>query len=267
MSERGFSAVREGFSRPSGKVLVAINLGLVAGVLLFDWSVFDIVFLYWAENLVIGVINVFKMLTANPDPLAGSDGGDGDPARGNRIAHQAAGLAGKLFLVAFFLVHYGGFCVGHGVFVFSLFNEAGEFGDDLWSAIPALLTGGLGLSLALLAASHLYSFVTNYLMGGEYRRTSARELMMRPYGRIIALHVTIIIGGFLAMAFGDHLLLLVVLVVLKTLVDLNLHGRERQKYLGEDPAPIMAGTSDRYASDNTTRTHRAGSPPPHRRRP
>jgi hypothetical protein len=242
MSARGFSAVREGYSRPSGKLLVAINLGLVAGVLLFDWSVFDIVFLYWAENLVIGVINVMKMITANPDPLSAVDGASDEIARGDRIARHAAGWAAKLFLIPFFLVHYGGFCFGHGVFVFALFNEAGEFGDDLWSAVPALLTGGLGLSLALLAASHLYSFGTNYLIGGEYRRTSASELMMRPYGRIIALHVTIIIGGFLAMAFGDHLLLLVVLVILKTLVDLAMHGRERQKYLGDDGAPIMSQT-------------------------
>lgn len=239
---RGFSAVREGFSRPSGKVLVAINLGLVAGVLLFDWSVFDIVFLYWAENLVIGVINALKMLAANPDAQVQGQGGGDDTALAGWAAHHAKDLAAKLFLIAFFLVHYGGFCFGHGIFVFALFNEAGEFGDDLWSAVPALLTGGLGFSLALLAASHLYSFVTNYLMGGEFRRTSAQELMMRPYGRIIALHVTIIIGGFLAMAFGDHLFMLVVLVVLKTFVDLAMHGRERQKYLGEDGAPIMTRT-------------------------
>jgi hypothetical protein len=240
-SERqGLGAVREGFSRPSGKLLVLINLGLIVGVLLFDWSVFDIVFLYWAENLVIGAINVFKMIAANPDPFADVDGAGAELERGDRIARHAAGWVAKLFLIPFFLIHYGGFCFGHGIFVFALFNEAGEFGDDLWSAIPALLTGGLGLSLALLAASHLYSFVTNYLIGGEYRRTRASELMMRPYGRIIALHVTIIIGGFLAMAFGDHLLLLVVLVVLKTFVDLAMHGRERQKYLEDDGAPIMS---------------------------
>lgn len=241
MSKRGFGAVREGFSRPSGKVLVLINLGLVAGVVTLDWSVFDIVFLYWAENLVIGVINVLKMIAANPDPFAAIDDGEGLD-RADRIARHAAGWAAKLFIIPFFLVHYGGFCFGHGIFVFALFNEAGEFGDDLLGAVPALLTGGLGLSLALLAASHLFSFVTNFLIGGEFRRTSASALMVRPYGRIIALHVTIIIGGFLAMAFGDHLLLLGVLVVLKTFVDLAMHGRERQKYLGDDGAPIMSQT-------------------------
>ena len=52
-------------------------------------------------------------------------------------------------------------------------------------------------------------------------------LMMRPYGRIIVLHITIILGAFLTMALGDPLWLLVVLVVLKSLVDLAMHGQER----------------------------------------
>jgi len=46
--------------------LITVNLGLIAGVIAWDWSVFDIIFLYWVENLVIGAINVLKMATANP---------------------------------------------------------------------------------------------------------------------------------------------------------------------------------------------------------
>lgn len=246
MARQGLAAVREGWKRPSGKILVAVNLGLILGVLYLDWSVFDIVFLYWAENLVIGAINVLKMLTASPNPLAGLETRDGvriDEKLPERFRTAAVGWGAKLFLIPFFIVHYGGFCFGHGVFVFALFNEAGEFGDDLWTAVPALLTGALGLSLALLAASHLLSFFLNYLGRGEYRRTSAAALMMRPYGRIVALHITIIIGGFLAMVLGDHLLLLVVLVVLKTFVDLAMHGRERQKYLDPTTRPIMTARS------------------------
>lgn len=239
MKKQGLAAVREGLSRPSGKLLVAVNLGLLLAVVLLDWSVFDIVFLYWAENLVIGAINVLKMLTASPGPDVDRDGDPGPVVNVDRPSRTTALVVewvSKLFLVPFFIVHYGGFCAGHGVFVFALFNEAGEFGEDLWAALPALVSGGLGLSLALLAGSHLFSFVFNYLGSGEYRRTTAAALMMRPYGRIIALHITIIIGGGLAMAFGDHLALLGVLVVLKTFVDLAMHGRERQKYLPDDPA-------------------------------
>ncbi len=58
--------------------------------------------------------------------------------------------------------------------------------------------------------------------------------MMRPYGRIIVLHIAIIFGGFLTMALGDPTWMLVILILLKTLVDLAMHGRERQKYQTPD---------------------------------
>lgn len=238
---RGFGAVNAGLSRPSGKLLVAVNLGLLLAVIHFDWSVFDVIFLYWAENLVIGVINVLKMATANPDPFQGVKDRFGQPFqvdRRMRLMHTIGGWAMKLFLIPFFIVHYGGFCAGHGFFIFALFDGSTELGDDPWTAIPALFAGALGLSLAVLAISHLFSFFVNYLGGGEYRRTSPMELMMRPYGRIVALHVTIIIGGMAAMAFGNHVFMLVVLVVLKTFVDLAMHGRERKKYL--DPEQDLA---------------------------
>ncbi len=233
----------EGFSRPSGKVLVAVNLALLAGVFALDWNVFDIVFLYWAENLVIGVINVMKMLTAHHDPFAGMTDSDGQPLvrdRSARLARTVANVGTKLFIVPFFIIHYGGFCAGHGFFIFVLFREVGEFTGDLKDAVPELLTAGLLLSLAGLAASHLYSFFTNYLGSGEYRRTTPMELMARPYGRIVALHITIIVGGFLVVALGDPKPMLVVLVILKTGVDLAMHGRERQKYQDDEAVATTA---------------------------
>ena len=45
-------------------LLIAANLLPVAGVLLWGWSIFEIVSLYWFENVVIGVINILKILTA-----------------------------------------------------------------------------------------------------------------------------------------------------------------------------------------------------------
>ncbi len=41
MALTGAGAVREGLSRPSGKLLVLINLGLLAGVIAHDWSVYS----------------------------------------------------------------------------------------------------------------------------------------------------------------------------------------------------------------------------------
>ena len=212
MSGSTFDGLRAGLSRPSGWVLLAANLALIPAVLLFDWSIFDIVFLYWAENLVIGVVNVLKMATVQP-------------ASGNSTSSWRS----KLFMIPFFSLHYGGFCAGHGIFIFALFKPSESHGDTLWTALPVLLSGTMGMTLALLAGSHLFSFFTNYLGRGENRHTTLSELMAQPYSRIIVLHITIIVGGLLTQMLGDPMGLLLVLVLLKTVVDLNLHGKE---YLG-----------------------------------
>jgi hypothetical protein len=70
------------------------------------------------------------------------------------------------------------------------------------------------------------------IAGGEYRRTHPTLLMTRPYGRIVALHITIILGAFLTMTFDSPLGLLVTLMVLKTSFDLAMHESERNKFQG-----------------------------------
>ncbi|NIA27398.1 MAG: hypothetical protein GWP02_05020 [Desulfobulbaceae bacterium] len=68
------------FSRPSAIILILANLVPLAGVLFLGWRVFDVIILYWAENVVIGVINVLRMITCRPEPgLAGLTQGGAGP--------------------------------------------------------------------------------------------------------------------------------------------------------------------------------------------
>lgn len=232
----------EALRRPSAWVLICVNLGLIAGVIVWDWQVFDIVFLYWVENLVIGGINVLKMAVANPDDeslttLAESTkpgtGPDSDKKTRSSISKAALARAGGVFkttFIVFFIIHYGMFCYGHGVFVISMFGDGSLASGD--SVRTDMLNGTMLFAIGLLAASHLFSFFRNFIAGGEYRRTHPTTLMTRPYGRIVALHITIILGAFLTMAFDSPLGLLVILIVLKTLVDLAMHESERNKFQG-----------------------------------
>lgn len=197
--------------------LVGANLLPLVGVLFFDWSLFAVMLLYWAENGVIGVFNVFKMLTASRGGWLGA-------------------LGERLFLVPFFTVHYGGFWLGHGVFVFSLFGSgtdsfgsgapsSGPFGIDIGVA-QRVLGEGLWLALLGLVASHGVSFVLNFVSEGEFRRVTPSEMMFKPYGRVVILHVTIIFGGFIVMALGEPIGALLLMVGLKIAVDLWSHLRE-----------------------------------------
>lgn len=54
--------------------------------------------------------------------------------------------------------------------------------------------------------------------------------MQLPYNRVLVLHLTIIFGAFPVMALGSPIWGLVLLVVLKTAMDLRAHLREHGRY-------------------------------------
>ena len=200
-------------------LLVANGLPLL-GVLLWGWSLFTVVVIYWAENIIIGLINILKLITCGSSEIERED-----------FPYQRGA---KFFCVPFFTVHYGIFCLVHGVFVFVLLGgEEGEFAGPLgnWSEKFELLreTGSLW-AMGGLAVSHFFSFVRNYLVGGEYRRVGLTILMIQPYGRIVVLHLAIIFGVFAIILLGSPIWLLVILIVGKTALDLALHLREHQNH-------------------------------------
>jgi len=93
------------------------------------------------------------------------------------------------------------------------------------SAVPTQVR----FAVLALFVSHGVSFVQNYLLKGEYAAARPEKLMGSPYGRIVVMHIAILAGGFLTMAIGSPAPLLVVLVVLKTVLDVGLHNREHKK--------------------------------------
>lgn len=188
----------------SGGFLVLANLVPLFGAFFLDWSIFEIVILYWAENLVIGLFTILKIMTvAPPDSTPGL-------------------LPGKLGLSAFFTVHYGIFCLVHGVFIFSLLGGKPGAGPRY---MAAEFTGPMLWALLALFVSHGVSFFSNYLGKGENRETDLNKQMFAPYPRIVVLHLAILFGAFVVMAFGQPVLLLGFLVVGKTVLDLQLHRR------------------------------------------
>jgi hypothetical protein len=216
--------------------LVGVNLIPLAGVLLLGWRLSDLMFLYWLENGIIGGFTVLKILTSRAPADAPG------PARGEVVVPLPHRL-GAVGTALFFTVHYGVFWTVHGVFVRLFFGPepgpvgggwsgpgwaGGPFGGLPMAAEPIgpALAGGFALALLSLVVSHGTSYVVNYLGRGEDRSLSPLALMQQPYGRVIVLHVTILGGGFLVMFLGQPLLSLVLLVALKTAVDVQAHLRE-----------------------------------------
>jgi hypothetical protein len=196
---------------PSLLVLGIANAVPIAGVLFLGWKVFPLVLLYWLENVVVGGFNVAKLLLAQP--------------------REPAYWAGKLFLVPFFIVHFGMFTFVHGVLVLALFGPKDTQPFDILATVPpAIRANHLGWAVVTLVLSHGLSFYWNYVKNGEYQRASLNALMGQPYGRVMVLHFTVLFGGWIVMAFGSPLLALVLLVVIKTATDVRAHRAERRKF-------------------------------------
>lgn len=198
-----FSVLRRYVSLPL-IVLLAANLYPLYGVLERGWGVFELIFLYWMENVVIGLFNVLKMITNRPEDLAGN--------------------LGKLFLVPFFIFHYGMFTYVHGIFVIALFApeelHLNVFGlADYIYHRDTLFGNGMLTALTLLIVSHAVSFYVDYVRSGDYERTTLQEWMGAPYGRVAVLHIGLIGGGFLVAALGQPVAGLIVLLFLKVGMD------------------------------------------------
>jgi hypothetical protein len=193
---------------PSALVLIGANAVPLLGVIFLHWTVFSILLLYWCENVVVGALNILRMAVAEPRDIGAN--------------------ASKLFLIPFFTVHYGMFTFVHGMFVLALFGSGGP-SMSASALLAAVRNAGIGYGVLAIALSHGFSFVHNYLGSGEYQRTSPPALMAQPYTRVVVLHITILVGGFLAKAAGAPVAALVVLIALKTAIDLRAHLAERRK--------------------------------------
>jgi hypothetical protein len=225
----------------SAVALALANLVPLLGVVFAGWSLLEVVALYWLENLIIGAINVLQMATVAPAPeYVSSHVQDDERARSGPVKppdpHSAipgaAHHLAKLFLIPFFVVHYGMFCLVHGVFVFVLLGGeqqidfgAGPFAG-LHERVGTMLSGWLWIAIVGLIASHLYSYFYHFLYRGEFRRTNVAMLMMAPYGRIVVLHVAILFGAFAAQLLGQPMFLLLLLIIGKTILDWRLHQRQ-----------------------------------------
>jgi len=203
--------------------LIAVNLAPLVGVIAFGWDARFVVLLYWFENLVIGGYAVLRIAFAR--------------------APLGAFHLGKLFAIPFFALHFGGFCAVHGLFVVTFFKIGGGgfpttsssgflvFFELLGAVLRTVWNSrppGMEWPLLGLVVSHGVSFVQNYLLGGEREAMTVGKLMAQPYKRIAVLHVAILAGGVPVLLLDSPIGLVVVLVLLKTVMDVLLHTREHR---------------------------------------
>jgi Family of unknown function (DUF6498) len=208
---------------PSTIILVAANLVPLFGIFLWGWDAFLLLVLYWMETAIIGFWTILAIAIA---------------------PHQTLGPSAKetsrWFLVPFFIVHSGIFMGVHFLFLWSLFSGDWaarihgpiEFvriiviGAGLWVPLVALfISRGVSSLLLVIGPIILPSWLTAKPAPATATDTnpfSEQRLLGGFYTRIIVMHLTLIVGGGIAVALGS-VGALVLMIALKIAVDLKLH--------------------------------------------
>ncbi|PLW68184.1 DUF6498-containing protein [Pseudohalioglobus lutimaris] len=188
---------------PSSLMLIAANIVPLFGAVFWNWDLGLLMLLYWAESAVIGFFNICKITVI-----------------GRWMAPGAA---------IFFLGHFGGFMAIHFLFLHALFLQDTGNGGSMDASVKDVAVLFLGLWPALLALfiSHGFSFFHNFIGRREYLQRTMRQQMSEPYSRIIFMHMVIIFGGALSMMLGEAAPVIMAVILLKTVVDLRAHLKQR----------------------------------------
>ncbi len=191
-------------SSESAIALVLANAVPLLGVLFFGWDLGEIMVLYWVESGVIAFYTVLKI--------------------------AIVGKLGALVAAPFFVGHFGGFMAGHFLLIYGLFLRGitGGWAPGAAAELSAIFNP-IWTSIAALFVSHGISFYTNFLGKREYEGATVSGLMTSPYSRIMVMHVTLIVGGWIILLMGMPTGALVILLLLKTAVDLQAHRKEHAR--------------------------------------
>jgi hypothetical protein len=227
------ATIQQSLSRPETLWIVLSNAIPIAGVAFWGWPAFSLLLFYWIENVVVGGFNVAKITIAGltkPKPM----------------------YSYTFFLVPFFCFHYGLFCFVHGTFLLAMFSFSGGIpgltagGPDMFELIPFVwsqLETDTDLRLGVLALIGVLGawFAVLWLGTGKWRDTNPFVQMIEPYGRIIVMHLTVLLGTVPVLLLGQPVIAVTILALLKCAMDLGLanfaFGAGKFKDLRPDEIP------------------------------
>ncbi len=202
--------------RMSEVALVFANILVFILVVLSGENPIHIVFVYWAETAVIGFFWILRMVYTIAAMVI--------------YEKKYEYVVGGFFMVPFFSLHFGGFMLGHLVFLMVFFGPH-ETGTPI-SVQLAFLSGvltSLGFTIIFLILSHGISFYFNFIRTREYLKQSDPDVTS-PYGRVIVMHILIFVFAFLMglLPQAYPFISAVIIVSVKTYVDLLAHRKEHK---------------------------------------
>lgn len=197
--------------------LVVSNIIVVVWALIERWPLAMILWVYWSQSVIIGILWFFKILTLKEFST-----------KGFKINEQAVEptTGTKVQTAFFFLAHYGFFHFIYAIFLSGDFKTV-----RLW---PILFMAGV------FFVYQFFSFFYNRKWEDK-RKPNIGKMMLFPYARIIPMHLTILFGGILSGGTFAGKVPLALFMLLKTFADVIMHVVEKK---GFGDKPIKRGNQD-----------------------
>ena len=190
--------------------LLGSNVLVLGMALWHDWPVAMLMWPFWLQSVVIGALNVHRMLNLRRFSTQGLRSG-GQPVPETD--------AGKRSTAGFFALHYGFFHAGYLIFL--LDKAPVPAGEWRW-----VLIGGAAFAIGQIADQRAV------LARDARGRPNLGMLMFMPYLRVVPMHLAILAG-----AGSTSTGALVLFTALKTLADLGMAAAERRVEDKRAPAP------------------------------
>lgn len=195
--------------------LIFSNLAVIIWALIEGWSLGVLMWVYWSQSVNIGIFWFFKILSLKEFSTEGFK-------INNRSVEPTVHT--KKQTAVFFLIHYGFFHLIYSVFLGGMFKSV--------KLVPIFLMAGV------FFAYQCFSFFYNRKWENK-QKPNIGTMMFFPYARIIPMHITIILGGFLSGGMSGTLdeafvkrVPLAVFMLLKTGADVFMHIREKKGFGG-----------------------------------
>ncbi len=162
-----------------------------------------ILFGYFLESIIIGVFNAVKMYRCNST---------GDNTKN------------KLFLIGFFLFHYGFFIAVQSIFLFAIFGISDnslikEPFNLITNYKTVLALEGMNIMLLVLAVGQVFKYYFDFIVPKKYEQFTTSEIMFKPYARIFIQQFVVIIGGFFIIFSVAPILTAILLILIRSLID------------------------------------------------
>jgi hypothetical protein len=217
--------------------LLIFNMILLIIVIFFQPNRYLVISAYFLETLIIGIFNVFKMMTI-------------------RIFGPKESEIPNLkcyYLIPFFILHFGIFyfvqleiLLSSGKILDKLYPMQGSFIPNPFQFFRVTLgKEGIYIISAILLAQ-LFAFIYGFILQQEYKVVNCLRQAMQPYGRIILQQFVVLIGGFFIILINNAVVFSILLIIIKTLVDLyssNKHSNNIFKILEEKATSDLNKTS------------------------